>query len=227
MTLIFDWREPSRPPTDPSPAVPPASPDERGRLEALERENAKLRRINQVLMDRVERSMDVQGGAFSLFQTAIVLEHKIRERTTELERALRQLEDSHRDLARAKELAETMRSRLYEAIESVNEGFALFDAEDRLVLCNRKYLSYWSGVADRIQPGIRFADIAAMVADAAAVAEPVPAVWLTERMQHRHGMNGPFISRLSDGRWVQVNERRTRDGGIVGVYTDITDVKRE
>lgn len=197
------------------------------RIAELERENAKLRRINRVLMERVERSMDFQGGAFSLFQTAIVLEHKIRERTAELERALRELEDSHRDLARAKELEETMRSRLYEAIESVNEGFALFDAEDRLVLCNRKYLSYWSLVADRIQPGIRFADIAAMVAEAAAVAEPVPAVWLTERMQHRHGMNGPFISRLSDGRWVQVNERRTRDGGIVGVYTDITDIKRE
>ncbi|MGQ9364845.1 NahK/ErcS family hybrid sensor histidine kinase/response regulator [Azospirillum sp. ST 5-10] len=197
------------------------------RIAELERENAKLRRINRVLMDRVERSMDFQGGAFSLFQTAIVLEHKIRERTAELERALRELEDSHRDLARAKELAETMRSRLYEAIESVNEGFALFDSEDRLVLCNRKYLSYWTGVADRIQPGIRFADIAVMVAGTAAVSEPVPAVWLTERLQHRHGMNGPFISRLSDGRWIQVNERRIRDGGIVGVYTDITDIKRE
>lgn len=197
------------------------------RIAALEQENAKLRRINRVLMERVERSMDFQGGAFSLFQTAIVLEHKIRERTAELERALRALEDSHRDLARAKELAETMRTRLYEAIESVNEGFALFDSEDRLVLCNRKYLSYWSPVADHIQPGIRFADIAAMVAKAAAVAEPTPAVWLTERMQHRHGMNGPFISRLADGRWIQVNERRTRDGGIVGVYTDITDIKRE
>jgi signal transduction histidine kinase/CheY-like chemotaxis protein len=58
----------------------------------LERENAKLRKINRVLMDRVERNTDFQGNAFSLFQTAIVLESKVRERTTALEEALRELE---------------------------------------------------------------------------------------------------------------------------------------
>ncbi|PWC87019.1 histidine kinase [Azospirillum sp. TSH100] len=201
--------------------------DPADRIAELERENAKLQRINKVLMDRVERSMDFQGGAFSLFQTAIVLEQKIRERTLELERALHKLEDSNRDLARAKELADTMRTRLFEAIESVNEGFALFDSSDRLVLCNRKYLSYWPSVAGRIQAGIRFNDLVAMVAAAGAVAEPPPDVWLRERMEHRHDLKGVFLNRLSDGRWIQVNERRTRDGGIVGVYTDITVIKHE
>ncbi|MBF5095281.1 response regulator [Azospirillum sp. INR13] len=201
--------------------------DPADRIAELERENAKLQRINKVLMDRVERSMDFQGGAFSLFQTAIVLEQKIRERTLELERALHKLEDSNRDLARAKELADTMRTRLFEAIESVNEGFALFDSADRLVLCNRKYLSYWPSVAGRIQAGIRFNDLVAMVAAAGAVSEPPPDVWLRERMEHRHDLKGVFLNRLSDGRWIQVNERRTRDGGIVGVYTDITVIKRE
>jgi signal transduction histidine kinase len=201
--------------------------DPADRIAELERENAKLQRINKVLMDRVERSMDFQGGAFSLFQTAIVLEQKIRERTLELERALHKLEDSNRDLARAKELADTMRTRLFEAIESVNEGFALFDSSDRLVLCNRKYLSYWPTVAGRIQAGIRFNDLVAMVAAAGAVSEPPPDVWLRERMEHRHDLKGVFLNRLSDGRWIQVNERRTRDGGIVGVYTDITVIKHE
>ncbi|MCW2249344.1 PAS domain S-box-containing protein [Azospirillum fermentarium] len=201
-------------------------PDDSQRIAALERENAKLRRINKVLMDRVERSMDFQGGAFSLFQTAIVLEHKIRERTLELERALRELEVSNRDLARAKELAETMRTRLSEAIESVSEGFALFDADDRLVLCNRKYLSYWpASVSQKILPGLPFTALVAMVAEAHGVLDPHPHQWLQERLNHRHDLTGPFINRLADGRWVQVNERRTRDGGIVGVYTDITDLK--
>jgi two-component system, sensor histidine kinase len=54
-------------------------------LARLEADNRKLRKINQVLMDRVERDMNVQGGnAFSLFQTAITLEGKISERTAEL-----------------------------------------------------------------------------------------------------------------------------------------------
>ena len=85
--------------------LPPVDTPDRARLAELERENAKLKRINKVLMDRVERSMDFQGGAFSLFQTAIVLEGKVRERTLELERAFRELEDSHRDLARANSAA--------------------------------------------------------------------------------------------------------------------------
>ena len=68
-------------------------PDER--VVALEREVAKLRRINAALMDRVERSMDAQGSAFSLFQTAIVLESKVRERTAELGHTLSQLERSY------------------------------------------------------------------------------------------------------------------------------------
>jgi len=201
--------------------------DDGARLAELERENQKLKRINKVLMDRVERSMDFQGGAFSLFQTAIVLEHKVRERTLELERALRELEDSHRDLARAKQLAETMRSRLSDAIESVNEGFALFDADDRLVLCNRKYLSFWPSVADRIQPGMRFREIAELVASTHAAGEPdQPAeAWLAQRLGQHRNLGGPHVHRLADGRWIQVNERRIGDGGVVGVYTDITDLK--
>ena len=222
MTLVFSDRpDPER------REDAPVTADERARLAELERENQKLKRINQVLMDRVERSMDVQGGAFSLFQTAIVLEQKVRERTLELERALRELEDSHRDLARAKELADTMRTRLSEAIESVNEGFAIFDGDDRLVLCNNKYLALWPEIRDRIVPGVRFREIAELAASSRSVADayPRPDLWLAQRLAQHRELKGPYIYRLSDGRWVQVNERRTRDGGVVGVYTDITDIK--
>lgn len=197
------------------------------RLAALERENAKLKRINSVLMERVERSMDFQGGAFSLFQTAIVLERKVRERTLELEKTLQELESSHADLARAKEMAELMRERLSEAIESVNEGFALFDADDRLILCNSKYIACWPELSGRVAPGMRFREIAEMAAETRSVraANPRPDLWLNNRLAQRAELNGPYIHRLSDGRWLQVTERRTRDGGIVGLYTDITDIK--
>ena len=54
------------------------------RLESVERENAKLHKINKALMDRVERSMDAQGNAFSLFQTSVVLGQVVRDRTADL-----------------------------------------------------------------------------------------------------------------------------------------------
>ncbi|HYD31921.1 MAG TPA: NahK/ErcS family hybrid sensor histidine kinase/response regulator [Azospirillaceae bacterium] len=191
------------------------------RLAELERENAKLRQINQVLVDRMARSMDIQGGAYSLFQTAIDLEQKVRKRT------LRELERSNHDLERARKLAETMRARLAEAIEATNEGFALFDAEDRLVLCNSKFRALWPDIADRIGPGMAFRDIKALAATSPAVtkAHSRPEVWLAQRLAQHDELRGPYTYRLADNRWVQVNERRTADGGIVGVYSDITDLK--
>jgi len=66
----------------------------------------KLSKINAVLMDRVERSMDRQGNAFSLFQTAITLEAQIRSRTEELTHVLRSLERTNGQLSAAKEEAD-------------------------------------------------------------------------------------------------------------------------
>jgi two-component system, sensor histidine kinase len=73
---------------------------------ALEQRLIKLEKINAVLMDRVERSMDQQGNAFSLFQTAIGLEAKVRLRTEELTSVLRRLERSNEALVVAKDEAE-------------------------------------------------------------------------------------------------------------------------
>lgn len=70
------------------------------------RQLAKLQKINAVLMDRVERSMDQQGSAYSLFQTAIALEGKVRSRTEELTAVLRRLERTNDELVVAKEEAE-------------------------------------------------------------------------------------------------------------------------
>ena len=66
----------------------------------------RLRKINAALISRVERSMDQQANAFSLFQTAINLESQVRNRTEELRSTLRRLEDSNVDLLAAKEQAE-------------------------------------------------------------------------------------------------------------------------
>ncbi len=209
---------------DPANDLP--SPEQE-RIAILERENWKLRRINKALMDRVERSMDYHGNAFSLFQTAIVLESRVRERTQQLEETLRKLEASNSELASAKELAETAQTRLAEAIESVNEGFALFDDDDRLVMCNRTYLSLWPAIAEMIRPGISFGEIARLAAARGSVLSDNsgPDRWVRDRVAQHTGADGTHVHALADGRWIQINERRTRDGGIVGIYTDITDVK--
>ena len=73
----------------PTQSLPPGLAEDR--LAELERENARLRKITDVLMDRVERSMDVQGSAFSLFQTSVTLGQVVRDRTLALSTALNAL----------------------------------------------------------------------------------------------------------------------------------------
>lgn len=75
-------------------------------LEELERRNAKLAKINAALMQRVERSMDYQANAYSMFQTAIGLETQVRMRTEELKAALTRLERANDQLTSARDSAE-------------------------------------------------------------------------------------------------------------------------
>jgi signal transduction histidine kinase/CheY-like chemotaxis protein len=75
-------------------------------LAALEAENAKLRKIRDVLIRRVERSMDLQGSEFALFERATLLEGEIRKRTLQLEQTLGELQRSNRDLADARARAD-------------------------------------------------------------------------------------------------------------------------
>ena len=72
----------------------------------LRTELERQRKINAALMRRVERDMNAQGNAFSLFEAATVLEKKVDERTAELERALDELQRSNQELRTAKEAAE-------------------------------------------------------------------------------------------------------------------------
>ncbi len=208
-------------------AIPQPIGDER--IAALEAENYKLRRINAALMDRVERSTDLQGNAFSLFETAISLEGKVRERTLDLERALDALARSNAALGAAKEEADEAQRRLRDAIESINEGFAIFDAEDRLVLCNQTYLGLWPNIADRIVPGIGFNEIARLIGEDGTTLGALVARdrWVSERVAQHRVAEGGHVHAMADGRWIQINELRTSEGGIVGVYTDITQVKAE
>ena len=125
--------------------------------------------------------------------------------------------------------ARAAEQRLREALEYVNVGFSLFDAEDRLILCNEQFKAMHGELADIIKPGIGFEEI---IRASAAAGQVVAAVghseeWVAARMAlHRHPQ-GPFEHPLSSGRWFLIDERRTSDGGIVGIRTDITRLKQQ
>jgi hypothetical protein len=87
-------------------------------------------------MRRVEQATDDSGAAYAQFQRAAMLEDQVRERTHDLGRALDLLERRECPAGRGDARGGTARQNLSNAIETVQEGFALFDREERLVMCN-------------------------------------------------------------------------------------------
>lgn len=120
----------------------------------------------------------------------------------------------------ADERSEQADLRLRDAIENISEAFVLWDRENKLVVCNSKYQEFHSLGDHLIKPGTRYEDVV-MNAQAPRV-----------RTRFAEGDDAPkgsntFEVQLADNRWLQINERRTKDGGYVSVGTDISFLKHQ
>ncbi len=119
-------------------------------------------------------------------------------------------------------------TQLSEAIEASSEGFALYDAQDRLVVCNSKYRELYEGLDVVIEPGTPYEDVIHAAAAAGLIPQAHERIerWVRERVERHRQPGAPYEQQRSDGQWLKISERRTEDGGIVGVFTDITELKR-
>lgn len=197
--------------------------------EPLERQNEKLRRICEALMRRAEQSGDGRGDAFSQFQRAVLLEDQVRERTRDLEQALDLLNESNARLAQASRATERARSDLAGAIETVQEGFALFDESDRLVLCNSRFAMHLGDIRDDLLPGLSFASYVDLVSRSTHLDRPAdltPEAWAEARMARHGEARVVFNVRMSGERMIQVSEHRTAGGQTVIMQTDVSDIIR-
>jgi two-component system, cell cycle sensor histidine kinase PleC len=109
--------------------------------------------------------------------------------------------------------------RLLDAIESVPEAFVLWDSENRLVVCNRNYTEFHQLDDDAAIRGVAYADLHAK--------SRLPDATRLEPLSVMADHNQTYEAELSDGRWLQVSERRTKDGGYVSVGTDVTSRKQQ
>ena len=126
------------------------------------------------------------------------------------------------DVTEEMQLVERSRTadiRLRDAIETISEAFVLWDADNRLVMCNSKYQQLHGLPEPAIQPGTPYADVIA------AGRKPLVRSRVVTDGRPEDGARS-FELQLEDGRWLQINERRTKDGGFVSVGTDITQLKR-
>jgi two-component system cell cycle sensor histidine kinase PleC len=107
--------------------------------------------------------------------------------------------------------------RLRDAIETIPEAFVLWDADNRLVLCNSNFQRLHQLPDEAVSSGVPYEHVIA------AGRQPV----VLQQMDAKDSTPGArtFEAQLADGRWLHISERRTKDGGYVSVGTDITPIK--
>jgi diguanylate cyclase (GGDEF)-like protein/PAS domain S-box-containing protein len=150
------------------------------------------------------------------------------EDITEQHRTEMALAEAKAAAEQAEASARAAHSHLTEALDVVPEALAIFDKEDRLVLWNRQYTEFYAASREALKAGTPFE---ALIRTGLAAGQYSDAIgreeeWLAGRLachalpQHSHEQH------LDGDRWVRVEERRTADGGSIGVRIDITDLKR-
>lgn len=140
---------------------------------------------------------------------------------------IRQLQKTSERASAAEIEAVQARTRLDAALDILPDAFVLFDRKDRLVLCNARLRALYPKSAHLMVPGARFEDIIRHSARAGAVASAVgrEEPWVQTRLaQHRKSLF-EGLQELAGDRWVRVTERKTPDGGTIGLYTDVTAFK--
>ncbi|MBK8159822.1 MAG: PAS-domain containing protein [Rhodospirillaceae bacterium] len=121
--------------------------------------------------------------------------------------------------------------RLRDAIDSLPDGFALFDADDRVIIHNAGFLDAYSSKIKSDVTGQTFEETVRTFVENTMPEAQDPAfdreAWIAQRMaRHRNPPREPFEVKWGGDRWMRVSEQRTSHGGYVGIWTDVTEIKR-
>ncbi|MBL8807358.1 MAG: PAS-domain containing protein [Rhodospirillales bacterium] len=116
---------------------------------------------------------------------------------------------------------------LSDALDALDEGFALWDASDRLIHANRRYREIYADSAMQLKEGIDYAAHLRirLQAPSAGVAPADREAYIQRRIDDRRLQRPPRDIEQGGGRWVRTIDRRTRDGSMVSVRVDVTDIK--
>ncbi len=179
----------------------------------------------------VELRLRTANGRYHWFRLRARLAHDVSGEPVRMAGSLQDITDQRQTrekLERSHQMTDRVRNRLLDAIESIPDGFALYDADDRLVLCNEQYRKIYDISADLLVPGVRFEDHIRTSAYRGQVEEAIGREedWVREQLARHQNPVSTHLQQLGNGRWLQISEQKTREGGIVSVRTDITDLKQ-
>jgi signal transduction histidine kinase/HAMP domain-containing protein len=144
-----------------------------------------------------------------------------------MSRTLALFRDSLIERNRLSEERDVQRRMIETAVETITDGFVLWDSDDQLVLCNSKFREFYAGLQNHLRPGVSFEEIVGAALDLGLhdLGGVSREAWLARRYKMHSKPSGSHTHHHNDNRWIRVTERRTPDGGMVAVYTDISELK--
>ncbi len=124
-------------------------------------------------------------------------------------------------------MTELLTQLLEGGINCLHETFILWDAEDRLVLCNERFREVNKAVADLLQPGTTYETFLRSGVERGCYPEAAgqEEAWIAARVRRHRNPSGLFEQKRQDGLWLLVDEQKMPDGGIVSIATDVTAQK--
>jgi diguanylate cyclase (GGDEF)-like protein/PAS domain S-box-containing protein len=135
------------------------------------------------------------------------------------------------ELLHARDAADASRAVLHDALEAMPAGIEVYDAQDRLVIFNRRLAQMYPHVAEQMSLGQSFEVLVRRSLGLGMVPEAIGGeeAWLAQRLEQRRQALGdaPRLQHTHDGRWVHIYETRGQGGSIVGVRLDVSDLVRQ
>ncbi|RDE25378.1 PAS domain S-box protein [Motiliproteus coralliicola] len=169
-------------------------------------------------MERVESGPSRSEGAYGSFEHAVFLAEQVRDRTDALNSALEEIKLSNQALKLANAEAQTAHLNLQEAIESISDGFVLYDRDRRLLLANSNFKTFWEACGIQIRAGMHYEEILAL----AKKRRLIERYYGDDLDTGGSPLGDGKVVRMRGGSWMQVSQRQTGDGGLVVLYKDIS-----
>ena len=179
----------------------------------------RLLELKQAELSAANRKLGLHAEALS---------HEIVETRAEVENVRGENLRVKSDLMEAREKIEVAERRLWLSIETIQDGFAFFDARDRMIAANHAYLSVFEGLAE-VQPGITYGRILELIAEEGIfhIGGERPETWRQAMLERWHKpVPPPVTQRLWNGEYIKLIDQRGHGGDVVSLALNITDTVR-
>lgn len=175
-----------------------------------------------------QKRAELHAANSKLGQHARALSEEIVETRAQVQTVRDENERVKSDLTVANQKIRIAERRLWHSIETIQDGFAFFDADSRMIAANNAWLSVFEDLAD-VQPGISYVELLRIVTEEGIIDldDQPPAAW-RERMLNRwqSPTPQPEVIRLWNGEYVKLIDQRGHGGDVVSLALNITDTVR-